>query len=110
MIQILGKKKCRDTAKAERFFKERGVPIQARSLEEKPLSEGEWKNVLDHVPPEELFDTDSPTFKKRKMEYMAYDELEEMREDPSLIRTPIVRYKGKVTVGLAPETWKEWLG
>ncbi|MFP4562971.1 MAG: arsenate reductase family protein [Spirochaetia bacterium] len=109
MVQILGKKKCKETAKAERFFKERGVPIQSRSLEEKQLSEGEWKNIIDHYRPEELFDTDSKTFERRKMEYMEYDELEEMREDPSLIRTPIVRYKGKVTVGLAPDTWKEWL-
>lgn len=109
LIQILTRKKCQDSKKAERFFKERRIEIQVRSLEEKPLSEGEWKNVLAHFSPEELIDEDSPAYKKKKMSYMDYDALEEMKEEPGLIRTPVVRNKGKVTVGYQPEIWKEWL-
>ena len=109
MIQILEKKKCQDSKKAERFFKERRIEIQVRSLEEKPLSDGEWKNVLDHYRPEELIDENSAAFKKKKMSYMEYDPLEEMQEEPGLIRTPIVRNKGKVTVGLEPDVWEDWL-
>lgn len=107
MIQILVKKKCSDSKKAERFFKERRIEIQVRSLEEKPLSEGEWKNVLNHYHPEELIDENSPVFKKKNMSYMEYDPLEEMKESPGLIRTPIVRSKGKVTIGYAPAHWEE---
>ena len=39
-IQIFGTKKCSDTRKAERFFKERGVKYQFVDLKEKGLSRG----------------------------------------------------------------------
>ncbi len=109
MIQILVKKKCQDSKKAERFFKERRIEIQVRNMEEKPLSEGEWKNVLSFFSPDELIDKASQAYKKKKMSYMEYDALEEMKEEPGLIRTPIIRNKGKVTVGHTPEVWEEWL-
>lgn len=35
-IQIFGTKKCNDTKKAERFFKERGIKFQFVDLREKP--------------------------------------------------------------------------
>ncbi len=108
MIQILIKKKCQDSKKAERFFKERRIEIQVRDIEEKPLSDGEWKNILDHYRPEELIDENSQVFKKKKMSYMEYDPLEEMKEEPGLVRTPIVRSKGKVSVGHTPDIWGEW--
>ena len=34
-IQIFGTKKCRDTRKAERFFKERGIKYQFIDMKEK---------------------------------------------------------------------------
>ena len=39
-IQIFGIKKCNDTKKAERFFKERRIPYQFIDLKEKSLSKG----------------------------------------------------------------------
>lgn len=109
MVQILTKRKCQDSKKAERFFKERRIQIQVRSLEEKPLSEGEWRNVLGFYSPDELIDESSSVFRNKKMAWMEYDPLEEMKEGPGLIRTPIVRYQKKVTVGYAPDTWKKWI-
>jgi hypothetical protein len=41
IIQIFGKKKCQETRKAERWFKERGMRIQSIDLTEKGLSPGE---------------------------------------------------------------------
>lgn len=40
-IQIFGTKKCNDTKKAERFFKERGIKYQFIYLKEKGMSKGE---------------------------------------------------------------------
>ncbi len=37
-IQIFGTKKCFDTKKAERFFKERNVKIQFIDMKEKGMS------------------------------------------------------------------------
>ena len=39
-IQIFGTKKCNDTKKAERFFKERGIKYQFVDMKEK--GSGKW--------------------------------------------------------------------
>ena len=44
-IQIFGTKKCNDTRKAERFFKERGIKYQFVDMNEKGLSKGEMTSV-----------------------------------------------------------------
>jgi len=51
-IQIIGTKSCSDTRKAERFFKERRVHIQFRDIKEKGLSEGEVRNITQHIDPD----------------------------------------------------------
>ena len=40
-VQIFGTKKCNDTKKAERFFKERGIKFQFIDMKEKGMSKGE---------------------------------------------------------------------
>ena len=44
-IQIFGTKKCNDTKKAERFFKERGIKYQFIDIKEKGMSKGEFNSV-----------------------------------------------------------------
>ena len=44
-IQIFGTKKCNDTKKAERFFKERGIKYQFVDMKEKGMSKGEFNSV-----------------------------------------------------------------
>ena len=44
-IQIFGTKKCNDTKKAERFFKERGIRYQFVDMKEKGMSKGEFNSV-----------------------------------------------------------------
>lgn len=44
-VQILGTKKCNDTKKAERFFKERGIKFQFIDMKEKGMSKGEFNSV-----------------------------------------------------------------
>ena len=44
-IQIFGTKKCNDTKKAERFFKERGIKYQFIDMKEKGMSKGESTSV-----------------------------------------------------------------
>ena len=43
------------------------------------------------------------------MKYMVFDIEEEILNDPLLLKTPIVRYKGKATLGFMPEVWKQWI-
>ena len=46
-IQIFGTKKCNDTKKAERFFKERGIKYQFIDMKEKGMSKGEFRSVAE---------------------------------------------------------------
>ncbi|WP_304130890.1 arsenate reductase family protein [Ignavibacterium album] len=108
-IQIIGTKKCKETQKAERFFKERRIPFHFRDLTEKGLAKGELDNISSVVPVEELIDTESKRYKERGMQYMKFDIAEELLLDPMLIKTPIVRNGKLVTVGYKPEVWKEWI-
>lgn len=107
-IQIFGTKKCNNTKKAERYFKERGIKVHFRDLNEKGVSKGEFENISRVIDLEELIDTESKQYKKRGMQYMVFNTEEELLEDPLLFKTPIVRNGNKVTIGYQPEIWKEW--
>ena len=108
-IQVIGTKKCTDTKKAERFFKERRIPFHFRDLSEKGLTKGELENILRFVSPDDLLDKESKRYKDRGMQFMVFDIEEELLSDPLLLKTPIVRSENRVTVGYQPEVWKEWL-
>ena len=107
-IQLIGTKKCRDTQKAERFFKERKIPFQFRDLSEKGISKGELDNILRVIPLEELIDKEGKQFEKRNMKFMVYNVEDVLLNDPLLFRTPIVRNGRLVTLGYKPEVWAEW--
>ena len=49
MIQIFGTKKCNETKKAERFFKERGIKFQFIDMKEKGMSKGEFTSDAQAV-------------------------------------------------------------
>jgi glutaredoxin len=44
-IQIFGRKKCFDTKKAERYFRERNITFQFVDLAEKSISKGELQSI-----------------------------------------------------------------
>ena len=107
-IQIIGTKKCRDTQKAERYFKERNIKYQFRDLNIKGVSQGELDNIKRVYDAETLIDTQGKQYKKRNLSYMVFDVEKELLDDPLLFKTPIVRNGKEVTVGFMPETWKRW--
>ena len=108
-IQIIGTKKCKETQKAERFFKERRIPFHFRNLTEKGIAKGELENIKRAVPIDDLFDEEGKQFKKRNLEFMVYDKEEELLSDPLLLTTPIVRNGKLATVGYQPDVWKGWI-
>ena len=109
-IQIFGTKKCNDTKKAERYFKERRIKFQFIDLKEKALSKGELSSVKNSVGLENLINKNSKDYKKLNMDKIRGAETREelLLKNPSLYVTPIVR-NGKIgTVGYQPEIWKTW--
>jgi arsenate reductase (glutaredoxin) len=108
-IQIFGVRKCNETNKALRYFKERGVKTQFVDLSEKALSKGELESVTRTIPLEELIDKKGKQYKKRNMEYMSFDLETELLNDPLLLKTPITRFGQKAAMGNTPEIWKKWI-
>lgn len=109
-IQIFGTKKCNDTKKAERFFKERRIQYQFIDLKEKALSKGELQSVKKAVGLENLINKNSKDYKKLNMDKIRGAETREdmLLKNPSLYVTPIVRNGKEATVGNEPEIWKSW--
>lgn len=108
-LQIFGTKKCSDTRKTERFFKERRIEFHFRDLNEKGISKGELDNIRHKFDLEDLIDKEGRQFKKRNLQYMTFKIEEELLEDPLLFKTPIVRNGKEVTLGYDPDTWSEWI-
>lgn len=110
-IQIFGKKKCFDTKKAERYFKERGIKCQIIDLLDKGMSKGEFNNVKQALGGY-MNMLDENCKDKNLLALFSYlsddDKEEKMLENPVLIKTPVVRNGKKATVGYKPEVWKEW--
>jgi arsenate reductase len=111
--QVFGTKKCADTRKAERFFKERGVPIQMIDLAQKAMSPGELKAVAARVGGvEALIDREGKRYVDKGLKYAAPTgpRIEAMLlADPLLLRTPIVRSSSGATVGFQPDVWAQWM-
>ena len=107
-IQIFGKSKCFDTKKAERWFKERRVKYQYIDLNKYGISKGELNSVMCSVKLEELIDEKHPD--AVLLQYLAYpqDKIEKILDNPTLLKTPIVRNGKVATVGNQPEVWKSW--
>ena len=110
-IQIFGTKKCNDTKKAERFFKERGIEFQFIDMKEKGMSKGEFTSVaqanggLENMINWECKDKDMLALIK----YIDNeDKLEKVLENPQVIKTPVVRNGKQSTLGYQPDIWKDW--
>jgi arsenate reductase (glutaredoxin) len=108
-IQIFGTKKCQDTRKAERFFKERAIKYHFVDLTEKGLSKGELNSVKSRVGLDNLVDVNGKQYQKRNLKYLVHNIEEELLNDPLLLKTPIVRNGSLATIGYQPDVWTEWM-
>ena len=110
-IQIFGTSKCFDSKKAMRYFKERGIKYQFIDMKEKGMSKGEFTSVAQaNGGIENMINWDGKD--KDTLALIKYiadeDKLEKILENPSVIKTPIVRNGKQSTLGYQPEVWKGW--
>lgn len=110
-IQIFGTKKCFNTKKAERYFKERNIKYQFIDLKEKGMSKGEYTSVkqaaggLAAMLDEDCKDKDVLAL----IRYLSdEDKDEKVLENQKVLKIPIVRNGKKATIGYQPEIWKNW--
>ena len=110
-IQIFGTKKSPDTRKAERYFKERGIPFQLVDLKEKGLSKGELQSVCQALGGlEAVIDPDCKD--KDLLVLIRYtaaeDKMQKVLENQLVLKQPVVRNGRQATAGYRPEIWKDW--
>ena len=112
-VQIFGTRGCSDTRKAERFFKERRDKIHFVDLRQRAASRGELRRFVQKFGSDALVNRDSKRFRALGLHTAYYGDerwLEILEEEPLLLRTPLVRYENRLTVGHDESTWREWVG
>jgi arsenate reductase-like glutaredoxin family protein len=110
-IQIFGVRKSADTRKALRFFSERRIKTHFVDLMEKPASIGELRRFAQKFGVMLLVDKDSKRFAELGLRYAQLSDdrwLQKLSEEPLLLKIPLVRNAGQLTVGLDEGTWKSW--
>ena len=110
-IQIFGKSKCFDTKKAERYFKERRIKYQYVDLLRYGLSSKEFDAVFAGVGGiDNLIDWEGKSQDITLMKYMDNKRAKEDKvfDDPTLMKTPVVRNGKQATAGYHPEIWETW--
>ena len=92
-------KKCFDTQKAERYFKERKIKYQYIDLVKYGLSKGELESVKASIGLKDLINPKAKEYKELNLQRLGAG---------SVAKSPIVRNGKQATVGYKPDLWKEW--
>ena len=109
IVQVFGMKNSSATRAAERFFKERRVPIQFVDLKVKPMAPGEIKRFIDKFGLSGLLDTEGKVYQEAGLKYMKVSDAEmllKIERDPRLLKLPLIRGGKLLSVGQAEESWK----
>ena len=109
-VQIFGIKGSSATRAAERFFKERRIPLHIVDLNTKPMAPGEIKRFMDKFTLSGLLDTTSKSYEDAGLKYLKFSDaalLQKIENDPKLLRLPLVRGADKIAVGNDEPNWKE---
>lgn len=108
-IQIFGTKKCQNTRKAERYFKERNISYQFIDLTIKGLSKGELNSIRKFIDLKNLINTEGKEYQSSNLRYIIHNTEDIVLNNPLLFKTPIVRNTTiAATVGYCPDIWKQW--
>ena len=108
-VQIFGIKKSNETRAAERFFKERRVPIQMVDLHQRPMAPAEIRRFADRFGLAGLLDTEGKSYVDAGLKYLRMpdaDILSRIEREPQLLRLPLVRAGNRFSIGRDEEAWK----
>ena len=111
-IQVFGLEKDQSTRAAQRFFKERRVPISFVDLRKRPIAPAELRRFVDRLGARALIDETSTAYRDSGLGYLRMDDDEvvaRLLSEPTLVRLPLVRNGNEVTAGRAEATLKAWL-
>jgi arsenate reductase-like glutaredoxin family protein len=101
-IQVFGLDKDRSTRAAQRFFKERRVPISFVDLRKRPIAAGELRRFVERLGARALLDEGSRAYREGGLAYLRMDDAEiaeRLLAEPSLLRLPLIRNGNEVSAG-----------
>ncbi|HPH01985.1 MAG TPA: hypothetical protein PK297_03435 [Spirochaetota bacterium] len=105
-VQIFGRKKCRETQKALRFFSDRRIPVHFVDLAVKPISPGEIDAIARVIPWERLLDESSSEWRDNRLDRMLMEPKDKLLRHPGILRTPVVRLGKDAAAGNEPARWQ----
>jgi len=111
VLQLFGRKKDRETQRAERWLKERRIVFSFVDLDQKPLSPGELDSIARAAGGiEGLVDKGSAAYKNGGWAHRAFDPREELLAHPELVKVPVLRRAPQAVAGFDEAAWKALAG
>jgi arsenate reductase len=111
-VQVFGTQKNQDTRKALRFFSERRIRVHFVDLKERAASRGELTRFVQKFGVGALIDKDSARYRDLGLGAVRYSDerwLDCLCDEPFVLRQPLTRFGGKLTIGYADTDWKAWI-
>jgi arsenate reductase (glutaredoxin) len=111
-VQIFGIRKSPETRKALRFFAERRIKTHFVDLMERPASLGELRRFVQRFGITSMVDQASRRFQELGLRHARMSDeswLEKLAVEPLLLKMPLVRNAGQLSIGDDEMTWKKWM-
>jgi arsenate reductase (glutaredoxin) len=111
-VQIFGIKNSAATRAAERFFKERRLPVQFMDLKQKPMAPAEIRRFVERFGLTALLDTEGKDYIDAGLKYLKQSDSEllgRIERNPKLLRLPLIRCANRLSIGQDEESWKAML-
>ena len=111
-VQVFGVKNSQAVRAAERFFKERRIPIHFVDLNRKPMSPGEIRRFIDRFGLAALVDTAGRPWIDAGLAYLRPSDselLSRIGKEPKLLRLPLIRAGNHLSIGHDEPAWKAML-
>lgn len=110
-VQIFGTPKSKDSQKAIRFFKERGLKPHVVDLRQRAISPGELRRFAQKFGLENLVDTAGKAYRDAGLEYLRLDDetlAARLIDDPRLMVQPLIRAGNALGLGWDEGFWRDW--
>jgi arsenate reductase (glutaredoxin) len=108
-VQIFGVKNSQATRAAERFFKERRVPVHMVELKQRPMAPAEINRFIERFGLAALLDTEGKAYVDAGLKYLKVTDaelLQRIERNPGLLRLPLIRADKRLSVGRDEDSWK----
>ena len=111
-VQVFGTQKNQDTRRALRFWSERRVKVHFVDLKERAASQGELQRFVQKFGLTAMIDKESKRYQELGLGASRLSDehwLTLLSEEPLLLKQPLTRFGGKLTLGVVEPDWANWI-